>query len=239
MRAKVERKTIVKSVTEERKTISAKISAKWLGTILAKRNYTKNEDRMKLIPIQSYFELQENLKNHPNAFLLLYKSGSKVSECAFNNIEKATDKNTTVFCADVSQVRDIHPVYDIKTAPILLSFEEGVFKNTFKGCDEENFYVSVFERNLYVAQHKGEGEKAQKRVTVFSTPSCSWCTTLKNHLNIHKIRFTDVDVSKDQRAAEAMVKKSGQQGVPQIDINGQIIVGFDKNKINLLLGIGA
>jgi len=194
---------------------------------------------MKSIPIQSYQKLQEKLKAHPNAFLLIYKSDSKVSECALNNIERALDEKTAVFSADVKTVRDIHSQFEITTAPVLLSFEEGVFKNTYKGCNEEQFYSSVFERNLYVAKGNSENGKSQKRVTVYSTPSCSWCTTLKNHLNIHGIKYTDIDVSKDQKAAEAMVKKSGQQGVPQTDISGQVIVGFDKNKINLLLGIGA
>ncbi len=194
---------------------------------------------MKSISIQSYTELQEKLKTHPDAFLVLFKSGSKVSECALNNIEKALDEKTIVFSADVKTVRDIHPAYEITTAPVLLSFEEGVFKNTYKGCNEAQFYSAVFERNLYVAKNKNSNEKPQKRVTVYSTPTCSWCATIKNHLKIHGIKYTDIDVSKDRKAAEAMVKKSGQQGVPQTDIGGQMIVGFDKNKINSLLGIGA
>jgi glutaredoxin len=60
---------------------------------------------------------------------------------------------------------------------------------------------------------------------------------LKNHLKASNIRFTEVDVSQNQEAAEQMVRRSGQRGVPQTDIDGQIIVGFDKNKINSLLGI--
>jgi glutaredoxin-like YruB-family protein len=194
---------------------------------------------MKLISVQSHADFQSKLIENPNAFLLVYKKDSNVSQCALNNIENANIESAVVFTADVNNVRDIHPVYNITSAPVLLSFEDGIFKNTYKGCNEPNFYTSVFERNFYVGQHKDENEKPQKRVTVYSTPSCSWCTTLKNHLNVHGIKYTDVDVSKDQKAAEAMTKKSGQQGVPQTDINGQIIVGFDKNKINSLLGIGS
>jgi glutaredoxin-like YruB-family protein len=80
-------------------------------------------------------------------------------------------------------------------------------------------------------------EKPAKNVTVFTTPTCSWCTTLKRHLDAHQIRYREVDVSKDQKAAEAMVRRSGQQGVPQTDINGQMIVGFDRERINRLLDI--
>lgn len=193
---------------------------------------------MKTTPIQSYEELLNKLKDFPNAFLLIYKNGSDVSECALSNIEKVLDEKTVVFVADVNTVRDIHPKFEIKTAPALLFFEEGKFKNSYKGCNDTQFYASVFEQNLYVAQSKGENGKTQKRVTVYSTPSCSWCTTIKNHLKNHGIKYMDIDVSKDQKAADAMIKKSGQKGVPQTDINGQMIVGFDKNKINSLLGIG-
>jgi len=51
------------------------------------------------------------------------------------------------------------------------------------------------------------------------------------------VQFTDIDVSKNQQAAQEMVRKSGQQGVPQTDIDGTIIVGFDKTRINNLLGL--
>jgi glutaredoxin-like YruB-family protein len=99
------------------------------------------------------------------------------------------------------------------------------------------FYKSLFEDNLYHATSSSGEEKAQKRVTVYSTPTCTWCKTLKTHLKKNGIRFTDIDVSKDQKAAEAMVSRSGQQGVPQTDIAGEMIVGFDKTRINTLLGI--
>jgi glutaredoxin-like YruB-family protein len=76
-----------------------------------------------------------------------------------------------------------------------------------------------------------------KKVIVFSTPTCSWCRRLKSYLKEKDIRFTDVDVSRDPRAARDMVRKTGQQGVPQTWINNVPVVGFDQNKINKLLGI--
>ncbi|HWS23808.1 MAG TPA: glutaredoxin domain-containing protein [Anaerolineales bacterium] len=80
-------------------------------------------------------------------------------------------------------------------------------------------------------------EKPQQRVIVFSTPSCSYCNMAKKYFKEKGIRFKDVDVSKDVAAARDMVRRSGQQGVPVIDIGGKVIVGFDKTKINKLLGI--
>jgi len=73
------------------------------------------------------------------------------------------------------------------------------------------------------------------KIVVFGTPTCAWCRKLKNYLKKNKIKFRDVDISKNGRAAKDMVRKSGQQGVPQMWINGRPIVGFDKQKIDRLL----
>jgi len=66
---------------------------------------------------------------------------------------------------------------------------------------------------------------------------CAYCVTLKQFLSQHNIEFENIDVSNDQKAQEEMIKKSGQMGVPVIDIDGEIIVGFDKEKISQLLNI--
>lgn len=79
--------------------------------------------------------------------------------------------------------------------------------------------------------------KPQPRVIVFSTPTCAFCNQAKAYFRQKGIRFRDVDVSRDPAAARDMVRRSGQQGVPVIDIGGQIIIGFDRPKINQLLGL--
>jgi len=76
-----------------------------------------------------------------------------------------------------------------------------------------------------------------KSVIVYSTPNCPWCIRVKQFLKENNILFLDWDVSVDQLAADEMIKKSGQMGVPVLDIDGQIVVGFDKEKIKQLLGI--
>ena len=72
-------------------------------------------------------------------------------------------------------------------------------------------------------------------VKVYSTKTCPWCIKVKEFLNEKKIEFEDIDVSVDQKAANEMIEKSGQMGVPVIDINGKIIVGFDKEEIEKAL----
>jgi len=79
--------------------------------------------------------------------------------------------------------------------------------------------------------------KPQTRVIVFSTPTCSFCNMAKKYFREKGVRFRDVDVSRDPAAARDMVRRSGQQGVPVIDIGGKIVVGFDRVKINKYLGI--
>ena len=80
-------------------------------------------------------------------------------------------------------------------------------------------------------------EKKQPRVIVFSTPTCPHCKHAKSYLRKNNIPFKDIDVSRDHAAARDMMRRSGRQGVPQLDINGQIVVGFNRRKIDQLLGL--
>jgi glutaredoxin-like YruB-family protein len=192
-----------------------------------------------MIQVNSLEELNSHLKDNNRIFLLLYKSGSEQSNCALEAIINAAQnaKEIVVMQADVNSVRDIHPAFNITSVPTLLEFSGSEMKSIVKGCHGESYYKTIFEQNAFKAV-SADG-KPVKRVTVYSTPTCHHCTNLKSYLKKNNIPFHDIDVSKDQKAAEAMVSKSGQQGVPQADINGQIIVGFDKSKIDRLLDIKA
>jgi len=72
-------------------------------------------------------------------------------------------------------------------------------------------------------------------IKVYSTPSCPYCVTLKNFLKEHNIQFEDIDVSQNEIAQKEMIEKSGQMGVPVADIDGEIVIGFDQDKIKKLL----
>lgn len=76
-----------------------------------------------------------------------------------------------------------------------------------------------------------------RKVTIYSTPSCPFCMMAKKFLKENNIDFEDMDVSSDQAKAQEMVQKSGRMAVPVIDIDGEIIVGFDKEKIRKALGL--
>ena len=71
----------------------------------------------------------------------------------------------------------------------------------------------------------------QKKVIVYSTPTCGYCKMAKAWLKEHKIAFKDINVAEDEDARNEMIEKSGEIGVPQIEIGNKIIVGFDKEAL--------
>ena len=194
--------------------------------------------QMKTTEVNSFQELQQKIGKEKRSFLLIYKQGSDQSDTAYKNLAEAAGKvaDIGIFTADVNRVRDIHPEYSITSAPSLLEFKGNDFKNAYKGAHDPGYYINLFENAVYVARAEKAG-KTVKQVTVYSTPACSWCGTLKSYLNKNKIRYQEIDVSRDESAAQEMVRKSGQQGVPQTLIGGEMVVGFDKAKINRLLEI--
>ncbi len=190
--------------------------------------------------LTSLQELKKETGSNENVWLLLYKSGSAQSDCAYENFltaaKKAIESNKVLCSADVNEVRDIHPEYNVTSVPALLHFEKGSMRNMVKGCHQPEQFNVIFDKSAVIMPVDGE-KKPQKNVTVYTTPTCTWCNTIKRHFQENGIRYREVDVSRDRKAAEEMVRRSGQQGVPQTDINGEIIIGFDKTRINSLLGI--
>ncbi len=193
---------------------------------------------MEIAPVKSLSELRDVLTKSEKTYLLIYKEGSDQSDCAMEHFKKASESisGITLLAVNVAEVRDIHEHYEIRSAPTLLEFEKEELKNAIKGCHKWEFFKALLEDAVFHAQNRKEG-KVPKQVRVYSTPACTWCNTLKSYLRQHKVRFTDIDVSRDQNAAREMVNRSGQQGVPQTLINGQLVIGFDKKKINELLEI--
>ncbi|WP_404335103.1 glutaredoxin family protein [Planococcus rifietoensis] len=73
------------------------------------------------------------------------------------------------------------------------------------------------------------------QVTVYSTNTCPYCTMLKNFLDQNGVAYTDVNVQKDPVAASRLVQETGQMGVPQTNINGEWVLGFDPQRVQSLL----
>lgn len=75
------------------------------------------------------------------------------------------------------------------------------------------------------------------KVTIYTTPTCVYCKMTKAFFKENNVQYEEKDVSADRAAADDMIKKSGQMGVPVIDIDGQMLVGFDKEGLSRLLNI--
>lgn len=73
------------------------------------------------------------------------------------------------------------------------------------------------------------------KVKVYTTPSCPYCFALKEYLKENNISFEEIDLSKDSKAKEMIIKKTNQIGVPVIEIDGEFITGFDKEKLKEIL----
>jgi len=186
---------------------------------------------MQFIPVDTY---QEIIKDNSNKkFILFYKKGTPNSECAFNTLSKIN--NGKVFTVDVNEIKDIHQHFGVNTVPSLVVTKNNKIDNIIKGCQTDNYYDQIInERKITYTSKNG---KTQKRVIVYSTPTCTFCNKLKKYFNKHNIKYTDIDVSRNQEAAIEMSRKSGQRGVPQTEIDGQIIVGFDTARLSKLLNI--
>jgi glutaredoxin-like YruB-family protein len=187
--------------------------------------------------IKNHDELKALIKQHKFVYCLLYKSDSEVSACALDKIQsvKIESKDSMLCKVDVSHVKDIHPEYYVTSAPTLLVFENQVQTNQVKGCNDVSFYENLIAGKYFVPTESTTSKQAP--VTVYTTPTCTYCNSLKSYLRKHQIHFREVDISKSQTQAEQLVKRTGQQGVPQTDINGTFVIGFDTNKINRLLNI--
>jgi glutaredoxin 3 len=75
------------------------------------------------------------------------------------------------------------------------------------------------------------------RVLIFTTPTCPWCRRAKEYLRQRGVSFREVDVSRDPAAARDLLRRTGQLGVPVIEIDGRPVVGFDRPRIDALLGL--
>jgi glutaredoxin-like YruB-family protein len=102
---------------------------------------------------------------------------------------------------------------------------------TFFSFLPHSIYILIFKVNVF----RGD---SMAKVTVYSTPTCPYCHMLKDFLKENNIEFEHIDVAADREKGQEMIKKSGQTGVPVTDIDGKIIVGFDKEALKKALGIG-
>jgi len=74
-------------------------------------------------------------------------------------------------------------------------------------------------------------------VKIYTTPTCSYCKLTKQFFKDHNVIYTEVDVASDEKARNEMIERTGQMGVPVIDVDGEIVVGFDQERLSELFGV--
>jgi len=133
---------------------------------------------------------------------------------------------------NVDQEQELAGQYGVMSIPTVIFFKDGKKVSQRVGVSQKSEYEDSIKKTLsHVPTAKGTGGK----VKVFSTPTCPYCHMAKAYLRDKKIEFEDIDVSKDQAQAIAMVQKSGQMGVPQLWIDDEVVIGFNKPAIDQLL----
>ncbi len=187
---------------------------------------------MNFVVVKDYQDIVKD--SDTKKFILIYKKGTVNSDCAYEALTKI--KDARVLTVDVNSVRNVHEHFGVDSVPSLVVTTGAKVENIIKGCQTPAYFDQIIheKKAVYTTPDK---RQAQKRVVVYSTPTCQYCNKLKQYFNKHGIKYTDINVASNQQAAAEMVRKSGQRGVPQTDINGQIIIGFDTAKLSRILNI--
>ncbi len=182
----------------------------------------------------------DKLKKENEALLIIifHADSSEKSKKALDALKMVKDENpkAPIFRVNASKVRDIHPIYGINTIPTVLILKKDKVSNIIYGIQDKQYYETLlYDTPTFISTEKKE--RKQHRVVVYTSSTCSWCGAVKSYLMKNRIVFREVDISRDERAGQDLVRRSGQMGVPQTDIDGRIIVGFDKPKLDAILGI--
>lgn len=166
---------------------------------------------------------------------LFYTQSSELSRRSLESLKEVKENHDeVVICKiDASRIRDIHPRYHIQSVPTLVVFRGGLQAEIVTGVQTTGFYEQLLKKR----PTGGQDGVSAPRVTVYSTPTCPYCTMVKDYLKSKNITFTDIDVASDQQAAMELVQRTGQQGVPQTEINGSFVIGYNTRELDRLLNL--
>jgi glutaredoxin-like YruB-family protein len=189
--------------------------------------------------IQDRDHLASVQEEHGDYFVLAF--WGEFSDAAGRALEElkefaSENEEVPVFVVDVQKVKGAHKEYDVERVPTVLAVKEGNVTKSVEGVQSARFYALHFA-GAAPRRAAGSGDGQVQHVVVYSGPGCPACGQLKNYLRRHGVAYREVDISRDQRAAEKLARRSGRMAVPQTDINGRLVVGFDRPRLNRLLGI--
>lgn len=180
--------------------------------------------------------VQTQEKHKEFLVLVFYANFSSHSKRALSEIERFSKENKQIpiHIIDVERVKGIHKQFGVEKVPTALSLQKGKVSQRVEGVESAKYYTHVFS-GIYSSRYKKGKKAVSHRVIVYSGPGCPACGTAKAYLRRRGVHFRVIDVSRDQHAAERLFRRSGQMAVPQIDIDGHLVVGFNQAKIERLL----
>jgi glutaredoxin-like YruB-family protein len=188
--------------------------------------------------IQDHQHLSEVQETYKELLVLLFHGDfSPASKRALAELEQFSSEDThiPIYALDVEKVKGAHKQFAVKSVPTVVALRSGEVTHRLEGVESAQFYARLFSgarASAYTTTDKGA---PSHRVIVYSGPGCPACGAAKAYLRRQGVSFRDIDISRDQHAAQSVAKRSGQMAVPQIDIDGHLIVGFDKAQIDRML----
>ncbi len=179
---------------------------------------------------------QAQEKHREFLILVFYANFSFSAKRALTELENFSKKNKEIpiYVIDVERIKGIHKKFGVENVPTVLALEKDKVVRRIEGVESANFYARILF-GVHPSPRKSGEKRISHRVVVYSGPGCPACGAAKAYLRNKGISFMAVDIARDQHAAERLVRRSGQMAVPQIDIDGHLVVGFDKAKIDKLL----
>jgi len=200
------------------------------------------KEKRKLDWIEDLDHLEQVKKKHRDFLMIAFWGQfSESAKRALGEWEEfaAEHEEIPLYVVDVERVKGAHKEFQVRSVPTVISLKEGELLNKVEGVESARFYGVRFAGAAPRRAGGGGTGRVPRRVVVYSGPSCPACSQLKSYLRRHGVSYREVDISRDQSAAQRIARRSGQMAVPQTDIDGRLVVGFDKTKLDPLLGIQA
>lgn len=141
-----------------------------------------------------------------------------------------------VFVVDVGQVKGAHARFGVERVPAAVAVREGRVFRRVEGAHDAEAWARALLPHDVAAPVATAGAPARPMPIVYTTPTCVWCGRLKGWLQQQGVAYREVDIAADPAAADALVARSGQMGVPQVEIGNQFVIGFDRDRLSTLLG---
>jgi glutaredoxin-like YruB-family protein len=184
--------------------------------------------------LQHLAEIQQKHKEF--LILLFYGDFSSAAKRSLAELEQFSteDGHIPVYGIDVEKLKGVHKDFGVETVPTVVALRNGEVSQRFEGVESAGFYARMFS-GARPSVYKTAKGAVPRRVIVYSGPGCPACGSAKAYLRRMGVSFREVDIARDQNAAQRLVRRSGQMAVPQIDIDGHLIVGFDRAKIDRIL----